>query len=258
MAQVGQCMMLVQSAFRNAKSFTLIPVSLDSPYVEAMFDPSSGILAVISKVMKQHNQMSPCKNVAEKLGLEGESDLLRKYPAWAAVNPWDSQDIKRKFIEYPQLVKRNRKAHGLVIKTNDPEEIMKIDQEVSLPSHAMQYSSLTENVLKNGFLYGDSYGYINAEILVKNDEFRWKPGGEGNHRVAVAAALKKKSIPVIITKIIDYDDFKFWPNVMSGLFTERAAQKVFNSIFYAECPRFQEQWINICLNCAGNNGESTN
>ena len=57
MAQIGQNMMLVNSAFRNAKSFTLIPVSNDSPYVEAMFDPSSGVLAVISKVMKQSYHM---------------------------------------------------------------------------------------------------------------------------------------------------------------------------------------------------------
>ena len=59
MAQIGQNMMLVNSAFRNAKSFTLIPVSNDSPYVEAMFDQSSGVLAVISKVMKQSYHMVP-------------------------------------------------------------------------------------------------------------------------------------------------------------------------------------------------------
>ncbi len=57
--QIGQNMMLVNSTFRNAKSFTLIPVSQDSPYVEAMFDPTSGILAVISKVMKQSYHMVP-------------------------------------------------------------------------------------------------------------------------------------------------------------------------------------------------------
>lgn len=50
-------MMLVNSAFRNAKSFTMIPVSLDSPYTEALYDPSSGILAVVSKVMKQSYHM---------------------------------------------------------------------------------------------------------------------------------------------------------------------------------------------------------
>jgi|TARA_B110000908_G_C10178976_1_gene414679 hypothetical protein len=57
--QIGKNMMLVNSTFRNAKSFTLIPVSNDSPYTEAMFDPTSGILAVISKVMKQSYHMVP-------------------------------------------------------------------------------------------------------------------------------------------------------------------------------------------------------
>ena len=47
---IGKNMMLITSAFRNLKSFTLIPVSNDSPYVEAMYDPSSGILAVITKM----------------------------------------------------------------------------------------------------------------------------------------------------------------------------------------------------------------
>jgi hypothetical protein len=60
--QIGQNMMLINSSFRNAKSFTLIPVSNDSPYVEAMFDPSSSILAIISKVMKQSYHMVPKLN----------------------------------------------------------------------------------------------------------------------------------------------------------------------------------------------------
>jgi hypothetical protein len=68
---IGQNMMLVNSSFRNAKSFTLIPVSSDSPYVEAMFDPSSSILAVISKVMKQSYHM------VAKLDDEGQPMRLK-------------------------------------------------------------------------------------------------------------------------------------------------------------------------------------
>ena len=68
---IGQNMMLVNSTFRNTKSFTLIPVSFDSPYVEAMFDPSSSILAVISKVMKQSYHMVP------KLDDEGQPMRLK-------------------------------------------------------------------------------------------------------------------------------------------------------------------------------------
>ena len=56
---IGQNMMLVSSSFRNAKSFTMIPVTQSTPYTEAMFDPSSGILAVIIKVLKQSFHMVP-------------------------------------------------------------------------------------------------------------------------------------------------------------------------------------------------------
>ena len=55
----GKNMMLISSAFRGVKSFSIIPVTEDCPYVEAMFDPSSGILAVISKVKKQAMHMVP-------------------------------------------------------------------------------------------------------------------------------------------------------------------------------------------------------
>jgi hypothetical protein len=55
----GKNMMLISSAFRGVKSFSMIPVTQDCPYVEAMFDPTSGILAVISKVKKQAMHMVP-------------------------------------------------------------------------------------------------------------------------------------------------------------------------------------------------------
>ena len=56
---IGKNMMMITSAFRGVKSFSMVPVTQDCPYVEAMFDPSSGILAVISKVKKQAMHMVP-------------------------------------------------------------------------------------------------------------------------------------------------------------------------------------------------------
>lgn len=71
MSEIGKNMMIISSPFRNAESFALIPVSLDCPYVEAMFDPSSGILAVISKVSKQSFHMVP------RLGDDGQPQRLK-------------------------------------------------------------------------------------------------------------------------------------------------------------------------------------
>jgi len=68
---IGKNMMLISSPFRNMQSFSLIPVSNEAPYVEAMFDPSSGILAVISKISKQSFHMMP------KLDENGQPQRLK-------------------------------------------------------------------------------------------------------------------------------------------------------------------------------------
>jgi len=70
---VGANMLLITSSFRNVKSFNLIPVTEDCPYVEAMFDPTSNILAVITKNMKQSFHMVP------RLNDEGQPQRL-KFP----------------------------------------------------------------------------------------------------------------------------------------------------------------------------------
>ncbi len=51
---IGQNMMLISSSFRNVKSFTLVPVTDDCVYVEAMYDPTAGILAVLTKTKNNH------------------------------------------------------------------------------------------------------------------------------------------------------------------------------------------------------------
>jgi len=56
---IGQNMMLISSSFRNVKSFTLVPVTDDCVYVEAMYDPTAGILAVLTKTKKQSFHMMP-------------------------------------------------------------------------------------------------------------------------------------------------------------------------------------------------------
>jgi hypothetical protein len=53
----GKNMLALSNYWGEAKSFKLIPIKDDCPYVEAMYDTSTGLLAVISKVRKQvfHN-----------------------------------------------------------------------------------------------------------------------------------------------------------------------------------------------------------
>ena len=56
---IEKSMMLVTSNWGPYKSFKAIPINTDCPYMEAIFDPSSKILAVISKHSKQSYHMLP-------------------------------------------------------------------------------------------------------------------------------------------------------------------------------------------------------
>jgi hypothetical protein len=55
--QIDKSMMVTTSNWGPNKTFKLIPVSKDCPYVEAIFDPGSKILAVISTIAKETYHM---------------------------------------------------------------------------------------------------------------------------------------------------------------------------------------------------------
>jgi hypothetical protein len=57
MKEYGKNMLIVSTYWGEAKSFKLIPTSNDCPYLEAMYDPTTGLLAIIGKSKKQvfHN-----------------------------------------------------------------------------------------------------------------------------------------------------------------------------------------------------------
>jgi len=52
-------MILLRSAFGSMKSFKLMPISSDCPYVECLFSPTEKIMVVISKYMKGSYHMVP-------------------------------------------------------------------------------------------------------------------------------------------------------------------------------------------------------
>ena len=56
---MNKSMMLTTSNWGPNKTFKMIPVSLECPYTEAIFDPGSKILAIVSKICKQQYHMIP-------------------------------------------------------------------------------------------------------------------------------------------------------------------------------------------------------
>ena len=55
--EYGGNMVITTSNWGPHKTFKLMPLTIDCPYVEAIFDPSSKILAIISKIAKSSYHM---------------------------------------------------------------------------------------------------------------------------------------------------------------------------------------------------------
>lgn len=52
-------MILVEASWQEAKTFRMIPINDECPYVECIFDPTTNVLVVISKIKKTSLHMLP-------------------------------------------------------------------------------------------------------------------------------------------------------------------------------------------------------
>jgi len=67
----GATMLLINSVWNEKKTFKMIPVTLDCPYVEGFYDPESKVFVIIGKTMKTTMHMIP------KLNDEGKPVIIK-------------------------------------------------------------------------------------------------------------------------------------------------------------------------------------
>ena len=198
-------------------------------------------------MIKKSKDLIKFKNLFDFYGISKISNSsLNKYPHWSNVLPWENIKIEDKYLNFPKSVKFDRGKNGFKINSDNDKEIMKIDEKFSANSHIYQYVSLIKSITKYGYISGKDNNYIEAEILTKEDDYRWKISGEGNHRAIILSVLGFKSADCKIKKIVRYEDAKFWPNVKNGLFTIKQAQKIFLRYFDANPPRSYNLWNKYC------------
>ena len=254
---VGQKPMVIEINLKKGRTnywFDLTDKSLDP-----------GILAVKNALKKNlkdetlykeilntlidHRSAMKCKNAAYSLNIDSiEDNDIKKFSWWNIVYPWDDISFEENEKNFPYQIKSNRWHNGMKILSNDPNKIIEEDFKNSLDSHAKQYVSLLNKIMKQGVKFGSKYGYITAEIFISKNKFCWKPGKEGNHRAAVCAALGLEKLPVLVTRVIRLDELEYWPNVIKGHFSKDQAKQIFFDIFNAKPQKINEDWVKKFLN----------
>ena len=94
-------MMLVESTWQDTKTFKMIPISNDCPYVECIFDPTSKVFVIISKVTKTSLHMLPKLDEYGKAvsGNRGAKQERRSIDTFQEYYIEDTKDIKT-IVEY--------------------------------------------------------------------------------------------------------------------------------------------------------------
>lgn len=89
-------MMLVESTWQDTKTFKMIPISNDCPYVECIFDPLSKVFVIISKVTKTSLHMLPKLDEYGKAmsGNRGAKQERRSIDTFQEYYIEDTKDIK--------------------------------------------------------------------------------------------------------------------------------------------------------------------
>lgn len=168
------------------------------------------------------------KNASEILN-DCETKILSNYPDWALVLPWDDISIKDNYNNYIRLfIRKRKKLRKLLFKNlNEDKKLIGnkiIHHDLSWESHANQFYDLYKSIKRYGFLDTE---IIPINIFIHNNSCRLSLTFDGNHRIRMAHFLDIKSVPLKISKVINLNDAKNWPNVENGLYPLENAQKIF-------------------------------
>ena len=166
------------------------------------------------------------RTAGEAVGLEN-SKKLNLYPEWALVKPWEDKSIGKINKNYlKNFIKKREKLKKLYYSGCNKNVIMYND--LAWESHAEQYYNLHQSISKYGF---NEDNLISVNLFKYKNSYRCSLGDDGNHRVRIALILGIKTIPLKISKIVDFDDLKNWTNVKTKLYSLNDAEKIFTDYF---------------------------
>jgi hypothetical protein len=198
---------------------------------------------VINNILSAYYKRVCPTNINGMFGLSSPQSELNEFPNWAAVMPWDEEDVFQwqKKIEKSVSSENAQYTNGLGVEDGwawvGPTGDLKCEIE------SRRLLGVLESILKYGYTrHSGPDGDIVANILVKSpDEWIWQSIG-AQHRASVLTALGQDVIPVRVMRIIRRDDVLSWPNVKRGLFAKEEALKVFDDIFEARYSHVTSKW----------------
>ena len=169
------------------------------------------------------------RTAAEAIGMN-ESKKLSLYPEWALVLPWENRLINESRKLYlKKLIAKRKKLKTYYNKNLNLKNINKIVYNDKIwESHGEQFFKLYKSIAIHGFKQTEC---IPISLFRYKNLYRCSLSEDGNHRARVAFILGAKTIPLKISKMVDFKDVEEWTNVKNKLYSLNDAKKIFKRYF---------------------------
>lgn len=238
---------LVDLDLNLGRGLQIFPLSKEHhPFVHALktaLNTDDRKSIIYRELQRYYDAVQPT-SAADWLNLSksGSAALFQAQP-WALSMPWDQRTPEEWRIAREQfaLQENQQLGHSISIENGwhfwGPVHPMKLQVETE------RLFNLLASIEAKGLARHDHHdGDIRAVVLRKGDgSWRWKVAG-GEHRAAVMAALGSPSVPVRVLQIIDREDARIWPGVISGTFSYEGALAAFDLIFNGSMPDIVKPW----------------
>ncbi len=205
---------------------------------------------IIENVLSRYYATVIPKSAAQYLDLDVDTNnKLAISPPWASVFPWRARTLESYQQAYENAAIEENRKNGTVLDITKGWLFCGPVSPEKIKIEAMRIDYVLKQINKEGFKRSDSSdGDVKATALIDDsNNWRWLITA-GNHRASAASALGYKDIPIRINLVIRRNDYKYWPNVTNGLYSESDALKVFDRYFNGIAPpALTNKWLRLKL-----------
>lgn len=214
------------------------------PFVEAYRDMSSGSGKVNfqgSFLQKYYEKWAPKSSADSIAGFEDSPASLSSIAPFTLHAPWMEACPKDRQALMERIIMDENRVAGCA--GMDAWEGYGLHGPVSEMKGQIEFRRLRDiykSINANGYDRTQGGGDVTAIGIEYNGKFRFCVM-HGQHRVAAAAALNLKTVPVNITKALHYSEISHWPQVYRGFWPEVQAKAFIQHLFTFDSKAWAER-----------------
>lgn len=207
----------------------------------------------IHSILRTYYALVQPGSALDWLGLdEDDARPLRGVPAWAAPEPWKAATVDQKRTSLQQVAMQESRKAGRALDMSHGDKAFGPVTDHKLSVEATRLHNVFLSIQQNGWRrHGGFDGDIEAVVFIPNESSWVWQVTRGLHRAAVLSGLGWPTATIRVRSLVRRCDADIWPNVLSGTYTKRGAETMFDRVFAGESPAVMQPWLRMVKDYVG-------